>query len=129
MTTNDLEELRVSCQVPSCIELHLPGLEERIDWIRLGWELFYKFMFDTSFHFTISSLLKQFCEFLEIHPSQLMPNTLWTVIGVDRLLELYGLNCVIKDLFQTFSVKEQMDRDLGRYLLFFKSCCAPLIKD
>lgn len=83
MTIDDLEKLRVNCQVPSCIELCLPGSEEMIDWIVLGWEPFYEFKFDTSFYFPISGLLKQLCEFSEIHPSQLMPNTLSTVMGVD----------------------------------------------
>lgn len=127
MTADDLEELRLGCQVPYCIELRLPGSEERIDWIVPGWEPFYEFMFDTGFRFPILGLLKQFCEFLEIHPSQLMSNTLRTVMGVDRLSELYGFDCVAKDLFQTFSVKEQSDRDPGCYLLFLKSGCTPLI--
>lgn len=74
------------------------------------------------FQFPFLGILKKFYEFLVIHPSQLMPNTLWVVISVDRLVKLYMFDCEVRDLFQVCSTKKQFG-DLDGYVFFKKQGC------
>lgn len=68
--------------------MRLPQGEERADWMIPGWSTVYSKAFDYGFKLPVSGLLKSFCEYEMVNPSQLTPNTISSVEKLTKMLNL-----------------------------------------
>lgn len=76
-------------------------------------------MFDCGFRFLVMGLLLSFCEHYSIHPSQLSSGSIRTIVGVDRLKELYGLEFSVEDFNELYFLKRSVAEN-GYFILNLK---------
>lgn len=108
------------------VEIRSPEGDERADWDVHGWQTFYVKMFDFGFRFPVMRLLFAFCEHYSIHPSQLSPGSIRTIIGVDKLKELFGLKISVEDFNELYFLKKSATEN-GHFILNLTPGHLPLI--
>lgn len=108
------------------VETRSPDGDERTDWDVPGWHTFYVKIFDCGFCHPVMGLLLSFCKHYSIHPSQLSPGSIRTIVGVDRLKERYGFNFTVEDFSELYFLKRSAVEN-GRFILNLKPGRTPLI--
>lgn len=116
LTQEDLDLLRKEHKIPEDIQMRLPQGEERADWMIPGCSTVYLHPFEYGFKLPVSGLLKSFCEFEMVNPSQLAPNTFRKIFGTEKLLKMYNLKWNPIDFFQFYWLR-RLEKEPGRFLL------------
>lgn len=117
LTHHDLDRLRCEHQIPDNIEMRLPQGKERADWMIPGWSTVYYHPFDYGFKLPVSGFLKSFCEFIQMNPSQLTPNTLRKIFGIEELCKMVNLRWDPVDFFYNYCIRLHNNSYPGRFLL------------
>lgn len=114
LTQQNLDWLRMKHNIPDDIEMRLPQGEERADWSIQGWSTVYFQPFEYGFKLPISGLLKSFCEYVMVNPSQLTPNTLRIIFSIEKLTRMCDLKWDPVDFFPYYVF---MGQERGRFQL------------
>lgn len=126
LTQDDINFLRKKHKIPDNIQMRLPQGEERADWMIPGWSTVYLLPFDYGFKLPVSGLLKSFCEYQQINPSQLGPATIRKILGTEKLTQMYNLKWDPIDFFQFYTFKPIV-KDHGRFLFATNQNSAEII--
>ncbi|KAL5573130.1 hypothetical protein UlMin_022727 [Ulmus minor] len=108
------------------MEIRVPSLHERVDWVVPGWVAVYELMLKDGLRFPIPRLIRDVCDHYEIAPSQLMPNAWRVLMSLESLGSRHGVDCELGEVLFSYYLKEH-DVDKGRYKLIARVGRAPIV--
>ncbi|XP_062118229.1 uncharacterized protein LOC133831834 [Humulus lupulus] len=126
ISLGELTYLRRHYEIPDTISLHAPAKAERPDWHLPGWVCLYELPFKEGLRFPIPRLVVELCEYHEISPGQLMPNSWRILMSLEVLCERHKITLGVADLLRAYYLKAHLN-DKGRYQLTTKGKDPPLI--
>lgn len=113
-------------KIKNFIEIRLPEGNEQADRDVPSWKTFHILMFDCGFCFHGMRLLLSFGEHYSIHPSQLSPFSVCTIVRVETLKELHGFEFVVDNFNELYFLKRDAGKN-GYFVLNLKPRRSPLI--
>ncbi|XP_062091776.1 uncharacterized protein LOC133797760 isoform X4 [Humulus lupulus] len=116
ISLGELTYLRRHYEIPDTISLHAPAKAERPDWHLPGWVCLYELPFKEGLRFPIPRLVVELCEYHEISPGQLMPNSWRILMSLEVLCERHKITLGVADLLRAYYLKAHLN-DKGRYQL------------
>ncbi|XP_062109062.1 uncharacterized protein LOC133819749 isoform X3 [Humulus lupulus] len=126
ISLGELTYLRRHYEIPDTISLHAPAKAERPDWHLPGWVCLYELPFKEGLRFPIPRLVVELCEYHEISPGQLMPNSWRILMSLEVLCERHKITLGVADLLRAYYLKAHLN-DKGRYQLTTRGKDPPLI--
>ncbi|XP_062088174.1 uncharacterized protein LOC133794788 isoform X2 [Humulus lupulus] len=126
ISLGELTYLRRHYEIPDTISLHAPAKAERPDWHLPGWVCLYELPFKEGLRFPIPRLVVELCEYHEISPEQLMPNSWRILMSLEVLCERHKITLGVADLLRAYYLKAHLN-DKGRYQLTTRGKDPPLI--
>ncbi|CAH9123261.1 unnamed protein product [Cuscuta epithymum] len=117
LTEEQVELIQTSAGFPPTATIRFPAANERMDWFCPGWVNFLYYPFKIGMKFPFSPLTRGFLEFVNLSPSQIMPQV-WRILrALEVVSEKYGIPFEFEDLGFTYELRTSGP---GRFTLAMK---------
>ncbi|CAH9139235.1 unnamed protein product [Cuscuta epithymum] len=105
LTEEQVELIQTSAGFPPNAVIRFPAANERMDWFCPGWVNFLYYPFKIGMKFPFSPLTRGFLEFVNLSPSQIMPQV-WRILrALEVVREKYDIPFEFEDLGFTYELR------------------------